>query len=39
MARYSLGYQTVTMTAVADTTNMTDAGYPTFLQEIGRAHV
>jgi hypothetical protein len=32
MARYSLGYQSKTMTAVADTTNMTDNGYATFLQ-------
>lgn len=32
MARYSLSYQTKTMTAVADTTNMTDNGYATFLQ-------
>lgn len=32
MARYSLGYQTKTMVAVADATNMTDSGYATFLQ-------
>lgn len=32
MARYSLGYQTKTMVAVADTTNFTDNGYATFLQ-------
>lgn len=32
MARYSLGYQTKTMTAVADAANMTDNGYATFLQ-------
>lgn len=32
MARYSLGYQTKTMVAVADTVNMTDSGYATFLQ-------
>lgn len=32
MARYSLTYQTKTMVAVADTTNMTDSGYATFLQ-------
>ena len=31
MARYSLGYQTKTMIAVADTANMTDNGYATFL--------
>jgi hypothetical protein len=32
MAKYSLGWRTVTATAVANTTNMTDSGYPTFLQ-------
>ncbi len=32
MARYSLSYQSKTMTAVADTTNMTDNGYAFFLQ-------
>lgn len=32
MARYSLGYQTKTMTAVADATNYTDSGYAFFLQ-------
>lgn len=32
MARYSLGYQTKTMVAVADTANFTDNGYATFLQ-------
>lgn len=32
MARYSLTYAGVTPVAVADTTNMTDAGYATFLQ-------
>lgn len=32
MARYSLGFTTKTMTAVADTTNLTDNGYATFLQ-------
>lgn len=32
MARYSLGYQSKTMVATADTTNMTDNGYATFLQ-------
>ena len=32
MARYSIGFVTKTMTAVADTTNMTDNGYCTFLQ-------
>jgi len=32
MARYSLSYQSKTMTAVADTTNYTDNGYAFFLQ-------
>lgn len=32
MARYSLGFQSKTMVAVADTANMTDNGYATFLQ-------
>lgn len=32
MAKYSLGWRTTTCTAVADTTNFTDAGYMTFLQ-------
>lgn len=32
MARYSVSWATNTATAVADTTNFTDAGYPTFLQ-------
>lgn len=32
MARYSVTYQTKTMTAVADTTNFTDSGYATFIQ-------
>ena len=32
MAKYSLGWTTVTPTAVANTTNFTDSGYPTFLQ-------
>ena len=32
MARYSLSYASKTMTAVADTTNMTDNGYAAFLQ-------
>lgn len=32
MARYSLGFVSKTMTAVADTTAMTDNGYATFLQ-------
>ena len=32
MARYALNFQTKTMTAVADTTAMTDNGYATFLQ-------
>lgn len=32
MARYSLSWTSVTAVAVADATNMTDAGYPTFLQ-------
>lgn len=32
MARYSLGFTSVTMTAVADTTAFTDNGYATFLQ-------
>lgn len=30
--RYSLGYQSKTMVAVADTANMTDNGYASFLQ-------
>jgi hypothetical protein len=32
MARYSLTFAGITPVAVADTTNMTDAGYCTFLQ-------
>lgn len=32
MARYSLGVQGVTLTAVANAASMTDAGYPFFLQ-------
>lgn len=32
MAHYSLTYAGITPVAVADTTNMTDAGYATFLQ-------
>jgi hypothetical protein len=32
MARYSMSYQTKTMTAVADTAAMTDNGYAGFLQ-------
>lgn len=32
MARYSLGFTSKTMTAVADAANMTDNGYATFLQ-------
>lgn len=32
MARYSLGSQSVTLTAVADTAAFTDNGYPFFLQ-------
>lgn len=32
MARYSVNWRGVTAAAVADTTNYTDAGYPTFLQ-------
>lgn len=32
MALYALGFVSKTMTAVADTTNMTDNGYCTFLQ-------
>lgn len=32
MARYSLTFQTRTMTAVADSANYTDSGYATFLQ-------
>jgi hypothetical protein len=31
MARYSLTYEGITLTAVADTTNFTDATYPFFL--------
>lgn len=32
MARYSLSFEGVTLTAVADTAAMTDSGYPFFLQ-------
>lgn len=32
MARYSLAAQGITLTAVGNTANMTDAGYPFFLQ-------
>ena len=32
MARYSLTFEGVTLTAVADTAAMTDSGYPFFLQ-------
>lgn len=32
MARYALSFEGVTLTAVADTTNFTDATYPFFLQ-------
>ena len=32
MARYTLSFQSKTMAAVADTANMTDNGYATFLQ-------
>jgi len=32
MARYALSWTSVTAVAVADATNFTDAGYPTFLQ-------
>lgn len=32
MARYSLTNQSITLTAVGDTANMTDSGYPFFLQ-------
>ena len=32
MAKYSASWQTVTATAVADTTNFTDSGYMMFLQ-------
>jgi hypothetical protein len=32
MSRYALSWTSITAVAVADATNMTDAGYPTFLQ-------